>query len=280
MPNAIAAITLGIAMLAPQLAVPIMKKPTQAASPTRPARTTATTVRVRVPAVVPRSRPTPSRPLGTVPLVDGFKPKPPVKVLTPAERTPMITPEQARHRRVLEACNRSNGQWYVKVRGIDLSAGGTDVDEIYGRIWVSSTATDSSQFSSSAKRTGWNKQTLWGSEESVNLGKYPETALATVTIPGDGRWAGRDIQTRVHFELRDEDGGRGGSDDEFFYFQGNEISMGYANYRIFPVHIPTCEEGPEFERTTQVKLTARASGSASGNFVSLLVNVRTFRRYD
>lgn len=174
--------------------------------------------------------------------------------------------------RKLGICNATGGRWIAKVKGISLSASGSDVDEIYGKISVGdiSNATFSSSFRST--RQDWGNHEIWASKDNFNLGR-DKPNLSTVTISSTTPISA----IRVNMSLYDEDDGRGGSNDEFFYLENNTSI--YTNSRSFDVYVPPCWQSPEFSQVAQVQMIGRPMGSASSNRVTLFVRVEISRVY-
>jgi len=179
---------------------------------------------------------------------------------------------QQEKNRKLELCKASGGRWVARVKGISLSASGSDVDEIYGKISVGdiSNATFSSSYRST--RQDWGNHEIWASRDNFNLGR-DKPNLSTVTISSTTPISA----IRVNMSLYDEDDGRGGSNDEFFYLENNTSI--YTNSRNFDVYVPPCWQRAEFSQSSQVQMVGRPMGSASSNRVTLFVRVEISRTY-
>ncbi|ATY31159.1 hypothetical protein [Sphingomonas psychrotolerans] len=175
----------------------------------------------------------------------------------------------------MEKCNRAGARWQVAVKGVRLSAGGTDVAKSTAISGFRRASLRRIAFASRLRLRGWNRQTIWSTEEPVILGKYPQTALSTITIPGV--YLKRQMIVKVHFDLKDKDSPGA---DEYFLLPGNTVHIGHANHHAFSFTPPTCEEQPEFERISQVSLTGRAPGTARGNYVAMDVRVTCSRQIE
>jgi len=152
------------------------------------------------------------------------------------------------------------------------------VDEIYGNIWVSANFASQLSFQTSLRLPGWRRASIWQADEPFNLGRYPQTVLATIRI--DGERLGTDVNVKVHFDIDDHDDDIFNAKDEFFFVGKNTIHFGYSNFRAFNFTPPTCDESPEFERSTQQQVIGEAAGTASGNKVTLIVRITWSRKYD
>lgn len=238
------------------------------------------------PLVRPLAKPTPVPKSNTVrQLSDGFRPLERIVLPAPRERAKLAPAvgealrkrqeaariEQEKNRK-LELCKANGGRWIAKVKGISLSASGSDVDEIYGKISIGdiSNATFSSSFKSS--RQGWGNHEIWASKDNFNLGR-DKPHLSTVTISSTTAISA----IRIVMGLYDEDDGRGGSNDEFFFLENNTSS--YTNSRNFDVYVPPCWQSAEFSQSTQMQMVGRPMGSASSNRVTLFVRVEISRLY-
>lgn len=200
---------------------------------------------------------------------------PNIKV-APARINPQATAaalEQQEKARKLAACNADRGQWWGTVQAKSLWATGSDVDEIYGSIMVGDIS--GATFSNSYMNTGqgWGRRQLWASKDNVNLGKTRQTHLSTITIRSPNPVSALSIA----FNLRDEDDGRGGSNDEFFYI-GDARSI-YDNFRRYEFYVPPCAQNAEFQQEWREIIATHAYGSSASNKVFLEVRVRVWRLY-
>lgn len=198
-----------------------------------------------------------------------------VRSLPAVTRPQVLSVAELKRRAQLEKCKAARGNWQVKIKGLSVSAIGTDVDEIYGKIWISTSFAEPETFRQTMRLRGWNMQTLWGTKEPVNLGKYKQTALSTITVPGIP--IGQPVRVKVHFDLWDDDSSGG---NEYFYIPNNKEPFGYKNFYAFTTVIPSCDQAPEFERVSQLSITGRASGTARGNAVTARVRVVWSRKFE
>lgn len=195
---------------------------------------------------------------------------------TPAARRE--TPQE-RRAKLIARCETERPNAAFKIKGLRLSARGTDVDEIYGAIAVTSTTTRGLKITSRARIRGWSPNMLWSSNgENRNLGKYPETFFNEVTVPIRHNHSGGTADLIVELNVRDEDGPRGG-DDEYFYVGKDRDGHPLSTHSIV-WQVPTCPASPEFIRTARMTINGRAPGSASGNVVSFQFDVEMSRKVD
>lgn len=209
------------------------------------------------------------------PAPTGLRTPSPMRSPPAVTRPQVLSVAELKRRALLEKCKAARGEWQVKIKGLSVGAIGTDVDEIYGKIWISTSFARPETFRQTMRLRGWNMQTLWGTKEPVNLGKYTQTALSTITVPGGP--ISQPVSVNVHFDLWDEDSpGR----DEYFYIPNNKDPFGYKNFYAFKTIIPTCDQAPEFERVSQLSITGRADGTARGNAVTARVRVVWSRKFE
>lgn len=196
-------------------------------------------------------------------------------------RSPVVRREtaQERHAKLIARCYAERPHAVYKVRGLRLSARGTDVDEIYGSIPVGLRTYDNLKITNTYRSPGWEPNMLWSSKgENRNLGKYPETFFPTVTVPIHHNHSGVFATLSIMLNVRDEDGPRGG-DDEYFYVGKDPQGRPTSTYDVV-WHVPSCRESPEFTRTGRITINGKAPGSASGNVVSFQLHVEMSRNVD
>jgi len=231
---------------------------------------------------VPRPRPsTPAQnaqrgmPLDQTVLIR--KPAKPVGDLLVKKVVP-LKPPLSEHDRKVAACKAAKGAWQVEVRGVKLSAKGSDVDEIYGSIYVSNTG--GGVYHSARGGTGWQRNYLWASNDNVNLEGNPNIyfpRLQITNIYGGERY---NAKVRVHFKLYDEDDGRGGSNDEFFIASGPiGANKGADNSLEYKYLITDCDEQPEFSRGFQETMFGMPYGQGEKNKVTFVFTLRAFREF-
>lgn len=189
-----------------------------------------------------------------------------------------LKPPLSEHDRKVAACKAAKGAWQVEVRGVKLSAKGSDVDEIYGSIYVSNTG--GGVYHSARGGTGWQRNYLWASNDNVNLEGNPNIyfpRLQITNIYGGERY---NAKVRVHFKLYDEDDGRGGSNDEFFIASGPiGANKGADNSLEYKYLITDCDEQPEFSRGFQETMFGMPYGQGEKNKITFVFTLRAFREF-
>jgi len=198
-------------------------------------------------------------------------------------------PKKAKTMRELqiEKCVANGGKWYVVIRPVTLTASGSDVDELYGRIWLvgkNYRQHPLSHYSSIASSSTWSqnrrKYDIWYSKENANIGKYGGKNLSTITLsmrgttePSFTRQSGNIIE--VYWEVKDEDGSRGGNDDEYFTLSNSNYTT-HDGFKIFRIYIPesSCFDAPIFAHEKRVTINAHSNGN---NRMSLNLHVQWFR---
>lgn len=190
-----------------------------------------------------------------------------------ADRAAYLAEQEAKAKREAnrkrDAC-RADSAWTAKVKGLSLSATGSDVDEIYGAISVSSDVTASISSSYHNYAEGWGANELWASKRNTNIGRGDVKSLSTVTISSIGRGF-----IHILLYLFDEDDGRGGVNDEFFYMDGRQSRD--SNYHAFKFDVPDCNQ-PEFQRIWSTVIVGRTR-PPSNDQVFLHVHVEASRFY-
>ncbi|WP_439603881.1 hypothetical protein [Shinella sp.] len=187
----------------------------------------------------------------------------------------------------IDNCVANGGKWYVVIRPVTLTATGSDVDELYGRISLFARRYGQyplSHYSSIASVTNWNGDRriydIWYSKENSNIGKFGGKNLATITITMEGTTKLRypDQQANyldISLYVSDEDGARGGSDDEHFRLSNSNHTTydGELIYRIYTPE-PSCFDAPVFAYEKRVTVNAHSNGN---NRMSLNLHVKWFR---
>lgn len=231
---------------------------------------------------LPRPRPSASAPIAATKVPLGAtgsvrKPAKPAGDMLVKKVVP-LKPPISEHDRKVAACKAAKGAWQVEVRGVKLSAKGSDVDEIYGSIYVSNTG--GGVYHSARGGTGWQRNYLWASNDNVNLEGNPNIyfpRLQITNIYGGERY---NAKVRVHFKLYDEDDGRGGSNDEFFTASGPIGSTrGADNSLEYKYLITDCDEQPEFSRGFQETMFGMPYGQGEKNKITFVFTIRAFREF-
>lgn len=232
---------------------------------------------------VPQPRPSTTAPVaqGRVPLGGGVsirKPVKPVGGTILVKQVVPLKPPLSEHDRKVAACKAAKGAWRVEIRGVKLSAKGSDVDEIYGSIYVSNTG--GGVYHNQRGGTDWQSNYLWASKDNVNLEGSPNIyfpRLQITNIYGGERY---NAKVRVHFKLYDEDDGRGGSNDEFFTASGPIGSTrGADNSLEYKYLITDCDEQPEFSRGFQETMFGMPYGQGEKNKITFVFTIRAFREF-
>jgi len=256
------------ALMLPTSAVPQARLQTKVQTPApSPAQTASSGVLSQKPR--PSATRTPRASIEMQPLVKD-------KLLTPAVRRETAQERQAK---LIARCYDERPHAVYKIKGLSLSARGSDVDEIYGAILVSLRTHYNLKITNTYRSPGWEPNMLWSSKgENRNLGKYPETFFPTVTVPIHHKHSGVFATLSIMLNVRDEDGPRGG-DDEYFYVGKDPQGRPTSTYNVV-WHVPSCSESPEFTRTGRITINGRAPGSASGNVVSFQFHIEMSRNVD
>lgn len=199
------------------------------------------------------------------------------------ERKLLITEEDRRQNRIRK-CKQTGGAWTIYVKGLKMTASGSDVDELYGTIYAiaSNQGGGAKAYRSTVIRTAADggrtrpKNAIWFSHVNANVGRDGGKSLAQITIEMRGQ---PDRHTRstlddgvsIDFAVMDEDGGRGGSDDDAFLLtRGSQSTNSY----FISTRAPSCEDAPDFDRNMRTVLPAKSKGN---NVLDLHVSVRWVR---
>ena len=202
---------------------------------------------------------------------------------TPALK-PLLSAEETRQRRRIAKCKANGGEWFIVVRPVSLIASGSDVDELYGSIYavagnLGGSARNVHSNIRQVREGGRVKRPssdLWWSPDNANVGRDGGQGLATITITMRGQVDQRARSNvgdgvSIYFAVKDEDDGRGGSNDERFVVT-RPNTPGNA-YRI-ATDMPSCEDSPNFSRAARITINTRSNGD---NRLNLSVHVRWFR---
>lgn len=180
--------------------------------------------------------------------------------------------------RKLAKCQADRGAWTVSVKAVEMRASGSDVDELYGSIYVSANAAQ--EYHNTARIAGGAPNTIWSSVANQDIGANGATGLSTVTTNKAGyveSFSGGRTTTgdyvKVHFNVYDEDDGRGGPNDERFIV---DEKVPAENATLIPTPMPSCEVSPEHVGETRRLLLARSNGN---NLITLRLIVRWSRTY-
>lgn len=190
-----------------------------------------------------------------------------------ADRAAYLAEQEAQAKREADrkrrACQADGGAWTAKIKGISMIATGSDVDEIYGKISVLSNAGDYVSGTTRKPAEDWGHREIWASKQSVNIGRDGVKGLATFTVRSRGPG-----HVTIAMNLYDEDDGRGGPNDDFFYL--SNVENRHLNHHHFHFLASGCST-PEFQRIWRTTIVGRTRPPSNDQvFLHVYVEVSRF----